>query len=307
MVIGRKHTWKHADPQKETETKRNSKFQETWGRLKKDRRAVIAMCSLAFIFFLAIFADLLADYNETCVVQNLSIMCQKPFVSMDHVLGTDAVGRDILGRIIHGTRIAVLLGFGSVGIAMSIATVLGCVAAFFGGVVDQIIMKIIDILATLPSMVLAIAICAGLGNGIWQLIVALSVGSIAMFTRLVRSKALSVANMEYLEAARALGNGTPRIILKYMVPNIVSIILINAAGNVAGNILMGATLSFIGLGVKSPTPEWGSMLTEGLGYFMVYPHLVIIPGIALWITALSINTFGDCLRDAMDPHLKGKS
>lgn len=287
--------------------KKSSQFGDVWRRMIRNKRAIAAMAGVAILFLLAVFADFIADYNTTVVKQDVMHQFMKPFQDAAHPLGTDAVGRDIMGRLIHGTRIAVLLGFGGTIISLIIGLLVACVAAYFGGKVDNTIMRLNDVLATIPSLVLSLAICAGLGNGTWQLVVALCAGQIAPMVRMIRSKALSVASMEFFEAGRALGAKHSWMIFRHMIPNIISIVLIQGTSNVSGNIIAGATLSFIGLGVRVPTPEWGSMLSEGLAYFKFYPHLVLIPGIALMLTSLSINTFGDCLRDAFDPQLKGKA
>ena len=171
----------------------------------------------------------------------------------------------------------------------------------------MIIMRCLDVLSSIPALVLAMAICAGIGNGMWQLITALSIGGISGFTRMFRSKALIIANMEYMEAGKALGASTPWLMTKYLFPNIISVVLVQGSMMVSSNVLMGATLSFIGLGVQPPQPEWGSMLSEALTYFQLYPRLVIVPGVFLILTSLCINTFGDCLRDALDPQLEGRA
>lgn len=285
--------------------KGNSQFMLTWKRLRKNPRAMICLAYIILFFLIVIFADLLADYDTTVVYQNL----KERFVSpcLEHLLGTDSVGRDILGRLIHGTRVAALLGFVPMLIAAFIGTMIGCAAAYYGGNWDNLLMRIVDVISTIPSLILAMAICAGLGNGMWQLIVALSVGQIPNFSRTIRSRALSVVNEEYIEAGKAQGASDLWIIVRYIVPNVLSILLVQATLVIALNILSGATLSFIGLGVKSPTPEWGSMLKDAISTFSKAPYQIVSPGIALVLTSLAINTFGDCLRDAFDPHLKGKS
>lgn len=282
-----------------------SQGQEAWGRLKKRKEAMIALAGIILLLLLAIFADVIADYNTMCVTQNVQEKLQGP--SAAHILGTDHVGRDMFGRAIHGTRTALIMGVGATAISLAIGAVLACLCSYFGGVVDMIIMRLMDIMSSIPALILAMAICAGIGNGLWQTIIALSVGGISGFTRMFRSKALIVANMEYMEAGKALGASTGWLMLKYMFPNIISVVLVQGSMMVSSNVLMGATLSFIGLGVQPPQPEWGSMLSEGLQYFQLYPRLVIVPGIFLVITSLCINTFGDCLRDALDPQLKGRA
>ena len=285
--------------------KKNSMMREAWRRLKKNPRAMVALCFLVFFFLVAAFADVIADYQMEAVKQVPLDRLQGP--SAEHWFGTDNYGRDIFARIVHGTRIAILYGFGATLIGIVIGSLVGTASAYFGGRVDDVIMRIVDVMSTIPTLLLALAIVAGLGSGLPQVVIELAVGQIPNFVRVVRSAALSVVNMEYLEAGKALGANHLWLISKYVIPNVISIILIQGAMNVSFNLLMGATLSFVGLGVQVPTPEWGYMLKEGLSFMEGYPHLVVIPGICLMLVALAINTFGDCLRDALDPRLKGKA
>lgn len=285
--------------------RRKGQIQEAWDRLKKQPVAVLCMIVIALLFLIAIFADVIADYDTLCVAQNLGNKLKGP--SAEHLLGTDQRGRDTFARVIHGVRTALLMGFLSSALSVLMATILACLCAYFGGWVDTVIMRIIDVFSAIPPIVIALAICAGLGNGKWQLIVALSFGGFAIHTRMIRSSALTVAKKDYIETAVARGAKTGRIMLRYIVPNIISIIVIQFASNVAINILQGATLSFIGLGVQKPRPEWGSMLNEAVVYMRSDIRMMAVPAVALVITSLAINTFGDYVRDAFDPQLKGKA
>jgi peptide/nickel transport system permease protein len=289
----------------EYRTKKRSSLYEVWTRLRVQPVAMISMGGIILILLLAVFANVIADYNTKAIMQIPNNKLLVP--SVEHIFGTDNFGRDMFARMIHGARVILLVGGGAVSIAAVIAIALGCCASLFGGKVDLVIMRIIDILNSIPSLVIALAICAGLGNGIWQLIVALSVSNIAMYTRMIRSKAISIVNMEYIESAKALGGGTIHIITTHLVPNLISVILVTGTAQISINITMCATLSFIGLGVQAPRPEWGLMLSGGIAHMLRYPHMVIIPGIAIVITSLCISTFGDFLRDAFDPQLKGRA
>lgn len=286
-------------------SKKNSQLYEVWGRLRKNRRAMISLGGVILLFLVAIFADFIADYNETAVKQDIVNRLLSP--SAAHWFGTDVFGRDLFARIVHGSRIAILLGFGATAISIIFATAIGATSAYFGGKIDNVVTRIIDTLMSIPSLLLALSIVAGFGVGLPQLVIALAAGQIANFTRIIRSAALVVVNQEYIEAAKVLGASNSWIVLRYVVPNIIGTILIQGTMQVSANILMGATLSFVGLGAQVPRPEWGAMLGEGLAFMQYKPYLVIIPGICLMLTALSINTFGDCLRDAFDPRLKGKA
>lgn len=285
--------------------KKRGMWAETWARLKTQPLAMVSLVFVLFLIFLAVFADVLVPYQEA--VQNNGLEKLLPPLTEGHLLGTDNLGRDILARIIHGARSALEIGLISAGISIVIATFLACICATVGGWADNIIMRIVDVISCIPQLVLALAICAALGNGIPQLILALFISGIPMLIKMVRSVALGVAKMDYVEATTALGAKRGFIILKHIVPNLASVIIINATAQVSMNIMMGATLGFVGLGVKAPTPEWGTMLSEGLSYMLRYPHMVIIPGIVLALAALFISSLGDCLRDAMDPKLKGRA
>ena len=285
--------------------KAHSSGYEVWVRLRKQPVAMISLAGIVLIVLLAVFADFLADYDTLAIAQDASVKLQGP--SWQHIFGTDRFGRDLFARIIHGARIALIMGVGATVLSMAIATVLASIGALLGNRADNIIMRVMDILSSIPGLVIALAICAGLGAGLWQLVVALTVQAIPYQTRMVRSRALSIVQNEYIEAARTMGAGMGHIILHHLIPNLASIIIITATGNVAYNILMGATLSFIGLGVAAPRPEWGLMLSESMTYMARYPYVTIVPGCAIVLTALCVNTFGDYLRDAFDPQLKGRA
>ena len=285
--------------------KKQGQFVSAWHRMRKRPSAMIALGVILLVCLIALFADVIADWDTQVVEQHLENKFAAP--GGEHILGTDHLGRDVFSRIIHGTRTALLMGIVGSMVSIIVATFLACLCAYFGGIVDMIIMRIVDILSAIPPIIIALAICAGLGNGLPQLIFALAMGSISVHTRMIRSYALTVAKSDYIEAATCLGSSTGRIMLRHIVPNIVSIIIIQFSGNIAINILMGATLSFIGLGVRAPRPEWGLMLSEGLKYLQKSPTIILFTALALVITTVAINTFGDALRDALDPQLKGKA
>ncbi len=285
--------------------KKQGQFAAAWHRMRKRPSAMIAVAIIVLIILVAIFADVIASWDNQVVAQHLDNKFAAPNAA--NWFGTDHLGRDVFGRIIHGTRTALLMGVVGSAVSIVVATILACCCAYFGGIVDMIIMRIVDILSAIPPTIIALAICAGLGNGLPQLIFALAMGSIAVHTRMIRSYALTVAKSDFIEASTCLGASTGRIMLSHIIPNIISIIIIQFSGNIAINILMGATLSFIGLGVRAPQPEWGLMLSEGLKYLQKSPTIILFTALALVITAVAINTFGDALRDALDPQLKGKA
>lgn len=289
---------------KRAKTKKNSQGREIWERLRHRPIAVAAMAGCALILFMAIFADLLVPYEMA--IKNSSTEVLLPPLSAGHLLGTDNFGRDIFARVVHGARTALEIGLLSSLASLVAATILACVCAMKGGWVDNIIMRIVDVISCIPGTVVALAICASLSNGIPQLLLALAISGIPMHTKMIRSMALSVSKKEYIESAVALGGKPGYIMFRHMCPNLASVMIINGTTQVSVNIMQGAALGFIGLGVKAPTPEWGTMLSDGLTFFS-HSHMVLIPGLMLCFAALCINTFGDCLRDAFDPQLKGKA
>lgn len=279
----------------------NGQGADIWRRLRQNKKAVGAMIVLAFLLFLVVFANPLIPYGNAVDI-NPPDRLQWP--NAEHWFGTDHYGRDIFARIIYGARVTLLIGFGATAISALIGTAIGTTSAYLGGKADAVITRILDTWMAIPSLLVTLALIAGIGRGLPQTIAALAVGGIPGFSRILRAAALDVVNRDYMEAVRALGASRKRAVFKHVVPNVMSQVLIQATSSVSGNILLGATLSFLGLGAQPPAPEWGYMLAEGIDNYQFYSYLVSIPGLAIAITALAINILGDALRDALDPRLK---
>lgn len=275
---------------------------EFWKQYRRNRGAVIGLIVLVLILLIAIFADVLWEYDTEIIGMNGMDRLIKP--CWEHPLGTDNYGRDMLARIGYGTRYSVILGVSAVCIAAIIGIPIGAASGYIGGKADSIIMRCVDIFATIPTMMMAILLVTILGNSLGSLAVALSVGSIPVMARITRSSVMMVRNNEYIEAARAIGAPTYRIIMKHILPNCFSPILVNSTLRVGVAITATAGLSYIGLGVPIPLPEWGSLLTSSKSYMLDAPHMLIFPGIALIITVMMINLVGDGVRVALDPKLK---
>ena len=282
----------------------NSAYADAWRRLKKNKVAMVSMVVIILLVLMAVFADVIVSY-DAAITQSGALQLAKP--SAEHWFGCDHMGRDLFARVIHGSRISLLLGFLTTLLTTVVALALGTTAAYFGGKFDSLLMRAFDILISIPSVLLALAISAAFGNGTVQLICAISIGQLASFTRVIRSAVLNLVDQEYIEAERALGLNHMRIIMTHIIPNAMGTILVQFTMQVARNILMGALLSFLGLGAPIPTPEWGQIASDGVSYLRYTSHVVIPPTIFITITALAINLFGDGLRDALDPRLKGKS
>lgn len=280
--------------------KKNSQWRDVWRRLRKNRMAMFGLFVLLLLVVMAIFADFIAPYGMD--EQNYSQMLQAP--SLQHIMGTDNYGRDIFSRIVYGTRISLLIGFISLAISAVVGSILGACAGYFGGASDTVIMRGSDILMAIPRTVLAIAIATTLGPGLVNAMIAVAIGTIPSFTRVVRASTLTVKDQEYVEAARAIGASDAHIIAHYIFPNVLAPIIVQATLGVGTAILLAASLSFLGIGISPPTPEWGSMLSAARNYMRDYWHMVTFPGLAIMITVLALNLFGDGLRDALDPKLK---
>ncbi len=287
---------------KNYETKKRSQLGAIWFRFKKNKLAMFGLVLLIIMTLIAVFAPFIADYEQDVMVQNIAIRLQPP--SKEHIFGTDSYGRDIFGRIIFGSRISLFVGLVTVVIALTGGALIGATAGYYGGKIDNILMRLMDILLAIPSIVLAIAVVTALGPGIVNLLIALSISRIPQFARIVRSAILSVKGQEYIEAAKACGTGDWRIIVKHILPNAMGPIIVQSTLNMATTILAIASLSFIGLGVQPPTPEWGSMLSEAREFMRRFPYLVVSPGVSIVLAVLSLNLIGDGLRDALDPRLK---
>ncbi len=258
---------------------------------------------IVFIFFAtALFAPFLAPYN--IYSQNLEERLLSPDSS--HLLGLDDLGRDILSRIIAGSRISLKVGIITVGVSSVVGLFIGTIAGFIGGKVDELTMRIIDILLAFPGILLAIAIIAIVGPGIDNVIFALCLVGWVGYARLVRGQTLSIRENEYVLAAKAMGASTGRTILFYIIPNLLSPLIVQATLGIAGAIVAEASLSFLGLGVQAPMPSWGSMLNDGQRYLSVAPHLTAFPGLAIMIAVMGFNFLGDGMRDILDPRGKEK-
>lgn len=273
---------------------------DVWSRLKKSKMAIIGLIILVILILSSIFADFIAPYSYE--EQNLMNTFQKP--NSEHLFGTDEFGRDIFSRVIYGSRVSLVVGFIAVGIALLVGGFLGAIAGFYGGKLDNFIMRMMDILLAIPSMLLAISIVAALGPGLTNLMIAVGISSIPTYARIVRAAVMSIKRMEFIEASRTSGSGDLRIIFKHILPNSLAPVIVQATLGVAGAILTAAGMSFIGLGIQPPAPEWGAMLSGGRAYIRDYSYMTIFPGLAIMVTILALNLLGDGLRDALDPKLK---
>ena len=268
--------------------------------LSRNRMAVLGLVILSILFWTGIFAQVLSPYDFA--KQNLADAFQHP--SPSHIFGTDEFGRDIFSRVVYGARMSLLVGFVSVGIAVIIGGVLGAIAGYYGRRVDNLIMRFMDVLLAVPQTLLAIAIVAALGTGLMNLMIAVGISSVPTYARIVRASVLTIREEEYIEAARASGTSNTKIIIKHILPNCVAPVIVQVTLGIAGAILTAAGMSFIGLGIQPPNPEWGNMLSSGRDYIRGYAYMTMFPGLAIVITVLSLNLLGDGLRDALDPKLR---
>ena len=273
---------------------------EAWRRLKRNRLAIAGMVILIIFILVAVFANFIAPAGIDD--QDLTQRTQRP--SAAHIMGTDKYGRDIFSRVVYGTRISIPISFACVIIAFAIGGVLGAIAAFYGGKVDNVIMRFMDIFQSIPPMLMAIAIAASLGPGVLNLILAISLSTAPARSRVVRAAILTVKSNDYVESATAIGASKKRLLLKYMLPNAFGPVLTTFTFSIATALLTVSSLSFLGLGIQAPIPEWGAMLSDGREYLRQFPYILVFPGLMIMITVLSLNMLGDGVRDALDPRLK---
>ena len=275
-------------------------YQDAWRRLKKNKIAMISLVIIFLLTLVAIFAPVIAPYDP--IHQNVYNLLQSP--SKSHLLGTDRLGRDIFSRIIFGSRISLSVGPVAEAIAVIIGVLMGALAGFYGGKVDIIISRLIEVLASFPFILFVIAVMFVLGPGIMNVFIAIGVIGWTGLARLIRGQILQLKEKEYVEAARASGAKDKRIILKHLIPNCLSTIIVIITLDIPGDIMIEASLSYIGLGIQPPDPSWGNMINEAQMFIRQCPYYSIFPGIAIMLTVLAFNTLGDGVRDALDPTLR---
>lgn len=290
----------YADVSDYSSIKKESLLKQTWRGLKKNRLAMFGLTLIVILVLIAAFANVIAPYEVDA--QDLANKFMKP--SAKHIFGTDEFGRDIFSRIVYGSRYSLMIGAVAATLSAVIGMLVGSLAGFYGGKTDNLLMRLIDIMLAIPSTLLGISIVAALGNGIRNVIIAVAIGAVPAYARIVRASILSVKEQEYIEAARSIGASDFRIIMKHILPNCLAPIIVQITMSVAKAILEASALSFIGLGVQPPSAEWGAMLSAGRAYIRKAWWIVTFPGLAIAMIIFGLNLFGDGLRDALDPRLK---
>lgn len=279
---------------------KRSRCKEIWTLFKRNKPAMVGLVLFIFILLVAVFADLIVD--EKLCYEFSGIPLESP--SMEHPFGTDNLGRDLFARVVHGSRYSLVIGVTATVLSLAIGAFIGVACGYFGGWVDNVVMRLFDVVASIPGMLLIMVLVMALGVGVENLIWALLISGVPGYARFVRSTVLNLTDMEYVQCAKSYGTGNIRIIIRHVLPNALGPIIIMLAGSVSGTILGAAGYSFMGFGVQQPTPEWGAIISASRQYMRLSPAYAIIPGLAIVITAMSINLVGDGLRDALDPRLK---
>jgi peptide/nickel transport system permease protein len=282
------------------ETAPTTLWQDFLQRLRRDRPAVAGGLVVLFMILIAVLAPVLAPYNPNALDLSAQLVPPQP----GHWFGTDDLGRDVLSRMMYGAQISLSVGFVAVGIAFAIGIVLGAVAGYFGGRIDQAIMWLVDVMLVFPSIFLILAVIAFIGPSLFNIMVIIGCTSWMGVARLVRAEFLALREREFVAAVRAQGAGTLRIIFRHILPNALAPVLVSATFSVAGAILLESGLSFLGLGVPPPRATWGSLLTDGKAMIEVAPWLTFFPGMAIFVTTLAYNLLGEGIRDALDPRLR---
>lgn len=280
--------------------RKHSQWRDVWHRLRQNKLAMAALVIVILLILMAVFAETIAPYDYA--EQNPDAKFEYP--SAAHLLGTDNYGRDLLSRLIVGGRISLLVSVLSVVFALIVGGFIGAISGYFAGTVDGVIMRIMDIVMAIPQFLLAVAVSVALGSGIVNTAIAIAIGSVPSYARLMRASVMSIKEQEFTEAARALGNSNMQILFKHIIPNTLSPIIVETTLHIGANILAISGLSFVGLGVQPPTPEWGSIMAAGRQYIRDFWPLVTFPGVFIMLTMFGFNILGDGLRDAMDPRLK---
>lgn len=284
-----------------THSRTREQFAEFWRRFRKNKSAVAGLFILVLLVGMALFADLIVPYAR-CVEQVGADRLQGP--SAAHFFGTDEFGRDLFARVVHGSRYSLFIGVATSLMALVAGAILGASAGYFGGMVDNVICRIVDVFMCVPPILLSLAVVAALGTSVRNLIVAITISCIPGNVRLIRSVVLTVAEQDYVEVARSYGASNARIIFRYVLPNAMGPIIVNTTMAISDMILSAAGLSFIGMGIQPPSPEWGALLSAAQTYIFTSPYLLVFPGLFIILSSLSFTLVGDGLTDALDPKLK---
>ena len=292
---------KNADIANEEVYTGRSMAQETWRRLKKNKGAMFGIAFLLLLVLATIVASFIFDYDKDIIA-----MTKDRFLppSWEHPFGTDNMGRDIFKRVLYGAKYSLVLSLGATALCLAVGLFFGAIAGYYGGAVDNIIMRFTDIFYSIPYIMLAVVVVSLLGTSMASLLIAMALGSFAGFARIARASIMTVRDMEYVESGYAIGLPTWKIILKHIIPNCLSPIIVQTTLRVGSNIISASSLSFLGVGITPPTPEWGAMLSDGRSYIRSSGWMCLFPGLAIMFTVLALNLLGDGLRDAMDPKLK---
>lgn len=271
-----------------------------WNKVRKNPAAMVSMVVVVLLLVLSFISPYICKYGWAEI--NIRSQFQGP--SAEHLLGCDEIGRDILSRVLYGAKYTMSIGIIATAVSFTLGVLVGSIAGYFGGVVDSFLMRFLDIFQSFPDILLAIALATAFGQGFDKIILALGITRVPMYARMMRANILTVRSSEYIEAATSINCSTPRIIMKHVIPNAISPLIIQVTMGIANAGLQASSLSFLGFGVQPPTPEWGSMLATARNYIRDYPHMIIIPGIFIMITVLAFNLIGDAVRDALDPKLR---
>ncbi len=277
-------------------------WQDVGRRFIRNNKTIIGLVMLAIIVLMCLYGMIFLDYETQVINQDIPNKLQTP--SLAHLFGTDDLGRDIFNRIVYGARYSLFIGFSATIISLSVGSILGCIAGYFGGKTDNIIMRLTDVFIAIPSTLMAIAVVSALGPNFANLIIAIALGDIPGYARIIRSSVLSIRDNEFVEASVAVGGSSIHIMAQHIFPNTLAALIVQATLGVGYVIIAASGLSYLGLGVMPPAPEWGAMLSEAQAQIRYFPHQVIFPGIAIVVTVLALHLLGDALRDAIDPTLK---
>lgn len=281
---------------------KENRFKTTMHRLFKNKGAIVGFVVILALITVALTADLWLDYEKDIIEFHTKERLQQP--SKAHPFGTDEYGRDILKRILYGTKYSIAIGFVAVLIALAGGVFLGSIAGYYGGIIEDLIMRVCDIMSSIPTILLGVVIVAAIGGSVGSLMIAIGISAISGFARITRASILTIKNQEYIESAKAMGLSDLRIIFGHVLPNCLSPIIVQTTLKVGNAVVSASSLSFLGMGVPAPKPEWGTMLSAGREFLRKSSYMTLFPGLAIMITVLAFNLVGDGLRDALDPKLK---